>query len=152
MSDSIEKRAELNAPVSMVWRALTDHREFGEWFGVKIQQPFEPGKEAIGQITHPGYEHLTWRVVVQRMDPERLFSFTWHPYAIDPEVDFSGEAPTTVEFRLEAIGDRTALILTESGFDEILASRREEAFRMNEEGWTQQMQNIERHLESNRAR
>ena len=151
MSDTIEKRIELNAPVSRVWRALIDYREFGEWFCVKIQQPFEPGKEAVGQITHPGYEHVTWRAVVRRMEPEHLFSFTWHPYATDPNVDFSDETPTMVEFRLEPTGDRTVLTLTESGFDRIPASRREEAFRMNDGGWTQQMQNIQRHLESAHA-
>lgn len=151
MSNSIEKHIELNAPVSKVWRALTDHREFGEWFCVKLQQPFEPGKEASGQITHPGYEKVTWRAVVQRMEPERLFSFTWHPYAVDSDVDYSDEAPTLVEFRLEPLGGRTALTLTESGFDKIPASRRAEAFRMNDGGWTEQMQNIQRHLETNHA-
>jgi uncharacterized protein YndB with AHSA1/START domain len=147
MSNSIEKRIELNAPVSKVWRALTDHREFEQWFCVKIPQPFELGKESIGQITYPGYEHVAWRAVIQRMDPERLFSFTWHPYAVEPDVDYSDEPPTLVEFRLEPIGDRTVLTVTESGFDKIPASRRAEAFRMNEGGWAEQLQNIQRYLE-----
>jgi len=94
MSNIIEKRLELKAPVSRVWRALTDHREFGEWFRLSVEEPFSPGKVARGRILHPGYEHLTWEATVQRMEPEKLFSFTWHPYAIDPSVDYSKE-PTT---------------------------------------------------------
>src|SRR5689334_8382635 len=101
MSDKIEKRIELDAPVSKVWRALTDHREFGAWFRVKIEAPFVVGKVAQGQITYPGYEHVTWKATITKMDPERLFAFTWHPYAIDPAVDYSNEPPTLVEFRLE---------------------------------------------------
>src|SRR5690606_29950326 len=94
MNDRIEKRIELAAPVSRVWRALTDHREFGEWFRVELEAPFAPGQESRGHITYPGYEHIQWRAVVRDMVPERLFSFTWHPYAIEPGVDYSGEPPT----------------------------------------------------------
>jgi uncharacterized protein YndB with AHSA1/START domain len=148
MSDRIEKRIELKAPVSQVWRALTDYREFGTWFRVKLAGPFEPGKEAVGQITHPGYEHVTWRAVVQKMEPERLFSFTWHPYAIDPDVDYSAEPQTLIEFRLEPSGEGTVLTLTESGFDSIPADRRAEAFRMNDNGWTQQVENIRQHVDA----
>jgi len=82
-------------------RALTDYREFGEWFRVKLDGPFVPGQVSRGQITYPGYEHLKWEPVVQKMEPERLFSFTWHPYAIDAKTDYSKETPTLVEFRLE---------------------------------------------------
>jgi uncharacterized protein YndB with AHSA1/START domain len=149
MSDRIEKRIELNAPVARVWRALTDHEEFGSWFQVKLDGPFEPGKEAVGRITHPGYEHVTWRAVVQQMVPERLFSLSWHPYAVDPEVDYSAEPQTLIEFRLEPAGEGTLLTLTESGFDRIPAHRRAEALRMNDGGWTQQMENIRRHVEGN---
>ena len=147
MSDRIEKHLQLKAPVSRVWRALTDYREFGTWFCVKLAGPFVPGKEAVGQITYPGFEHVTWRAVVQRIVPERLFSFNWHPYAVEPGVDYSAEAQTLIEFRLEPSGDGTLLILTESGFDGIPAGRRAEAFRMNDNGWTQQMENIRRHVE-----
>ncbi|MEX2542702.1 MAG: SRPBCC domain-containing protein, partial [Trueperaceae bacterium] len=91
MNDRIEKRIELRGPTSRVWRALTDHREFGEWFGVTLDEPFEPGQVSRGRITHPGYEHLEWEAVVQIMEPERLFSFTWHPHAVDPEIDYSAE-------------------------------------------------------------
>jgi len=144
--DRIEKRIELKAPVARVWRALTDYREFGEWFRVKLEGPFAVGETARGMITWPGYEHLVWEVVVQAIEPERLFSFTWHPYSIDPKVDYSKETPTLVEFRLEAVEGGTVLLLTESGFDKVPAKRRDEAFLRNDGGWTQQMKNIETHV------
>ena len=146
MTDRIEKRIELSAPMARVWRALTDYREFGEWFRVRIDGPFVPGEVSRGHITHPGYEHLKWEAVVQAMEPERLFSFTWHPYAIDPKVDYSTEPQTLVEFRLEETANGTLLQVTESGFDKIPAGRRAEAFPRNEGGWAQQMKNIERHV------
>jgi uncharacterized protein YndB with AHSA1/START domain len=146
MSNTIEKRIELNAPVSKVWRALTDYREFGEWFRVKLDGPFVPGEISTGHITYPGYEHLKWEAAVQKMEPERLFSFTWHPYAVDPDFDYSNEPVTLVEFRLESKDKGTVLYLTESGFDALPKDRRFEAFRMNEDGWTEQMANIENHL------
>lgn len=146
MNDRIEKRIELKAPISRVWRALTDHQEFGAWFRVKLDGPFVPGEVARGHITYPGYEHLKWEVVVQKMEPERLFSFTWHPYAVDPEVDYSKEPSTLVEFRLEKIAEGTLLVLTETGFESIPAGRRPEAFRRNNGGWSEQMKNIENHV------
>ena len=142
----IEKRIELKAPVSRVWRALTDYREFGEWFRVKLEGPFVPGQAARGHITYPGYEHLKMEAVVQKMEPERLFSFTWHPYAVDPKKDYSQETPTLVEFRLEKTVIGTLLTVAESGFDKVPSDRRLEAFRMNEGGWTIQMKNIESHV------
>jgi uncharacterized protein YndB with AHSA1/START domain len=145
-SDRIEKKIDLKAPVSRVWRALTDAVEFGQWFNVKLDGPFLPGKLSTGHITYPGYEHLKWEATVQKMESERLFSFTWHPYAIDPEADYSREPPTLVEFRLEAIPSGTRLTLVESGFDKIPPGRRPEAFRMNDTGWTEQMGHIERHV------
>ncbi len=146
MDDRIEKRIELKAPVSRVWRAITDYREFGEWFRVKLDGPFVAGTASTGHITYPGYEHLKWEAVVQKMEPERLFSFTWHPYAVDPKMDYSREASTLVEFRLEKTATGTLLVLTESGFDKIPAERRLEAFRRNDGGWTAQMKNIENHV------
>jgi len=146
MSDRIEKQIEIMAPVSRVWRALTDYREFGEWFRVKLEGPFVAGQVSRGRITYPGYEHLQWEVVVQKMEPERLFSFTWHPYAVDPQKDYSQEAPTLVEFRLAKTANGTLLQLTESGFDKVPADRRLEAWRRNDGGWTQQMKNIESHV------
>jgi uncharacterized protein YndB with AHSA1/START domain len=148
MTDRIEKRIELKAPMARVWRALTDHREFGEWFRVKIDGPFVPGEVSRGNVTYPGYEHLKWEAVVKAMEPERLFSFTWHPAAVDPKMDYSKEPQTLVEFRLEKTADGTRLTVTESGFDKIPAGRRPEAFRMNEGGWAEQMKNIERYLAS----
>ncbi|MFL5347113.1 MAG: SRPBCC family protein [Hyalangium sp.] len=147
-TDRIEKRIELRAPVARVWRALTHHEEFGQWFGVKIEQPFAPGARTRGHITHPGYEHLTMEVTVQAMENERRFSFHWHPYAVDPKIDYSKEPPTLVEFVLEKTPTGTVLLVTESGFDAIPLARRAEAFRMNEGGWTQQVKNIEAHVRS----
>jgi len=126
--------------------AITDSREFGMWFRVNIEGPFIAGRKAEGQITHPGYEHVRWRVLIQKIEPERLFSFTWHPYAIDPQVDYSQETPTLVEFRLEKTAAGTLLVVTESGFDKVPAERRAEAFRMNDSGWAAQMKNIESHV------
>ena len=147
MSDRIEKRIELKAPVSRVWRALTDYREFGEWFRVKLDGPFVAGQVSRGNITYPGYEHVRWEAVVQAIEPERLFSFTWHPYGIDPKVDYTKETPTLVEFKLEKTQGGTLLLLEESAFDSIHhAYRCAEAFRMNEGGWTEQMKNIEKHV------
>jgi uncharacterized protein YndB with AHSA1/START domain len=146
MENKIEKQIELNAPVSRVWRALTDYREFGEWFRVALDGPFVVGQPARGHITWPGYEHIVWEATVQKMEPEKLFSFTWHPYAVDPAIDYSAEPPTLVEFRLEPTVTGTRLTLTESGFENVPAHRRAEAFRMNEGGWTQQMQNIKTHV------
>jgi uncharacterized protein YndB with AHSA1/START domain len=145
--DRIEKRIELKAPVSRVWRALTDYHEFGEWFRVKLEGPFVPGQKASGHITHPGYERLIMEMVVQKIEPERVFSFTWHPYAVDPKIDYSQETPTLVEFRLEKMAGGTLLTVTESGFENLPSARRTKAFRMNDGGWTEQMRNIERHVE-----
>jgi uncharacterized protein YndB with AHSA1/START domain len=146
-TDRIEKTILLRAPRARVWRALADAREFGAWFLVKLESPFVPGATVRGQVTHPGYEHVTMEVTVERMDAERLFSFRWRPYAIDPNVDYSAEPKTLVEFRLEDAEGGTRLTITESGFDAIPAGRRAEAYRMNDQGWTQQTENIRRHVE-----
>jgi len=146
MTDRIEKSVELKAPVERVWRALTDHNEFGTWFRVKLEDPFVPGEVSRGHITYPGYEHVVWEALVKRMEEPQYFSFTWHPYAVDPDVDYSGETPTLVEFRLEPTSGGTRLTVTESGFDKIPAHRRPDALRMNEGGWEEQMKNIEVHV------
>jgi uncharacterized protein YndB with AHSA1/START domain len=145
-TDRIEKEIELKAPPARVWRALTDHKEFGQWFRVNLESPFVPGKRTRGKITYPGYEHLVMEVVVQKMEPQKLFSFHWHPYAIDPKVDYSKEPPTLVEFRLEKTATGTLLRVTESGFDALPPSRRDEAFRMNSGGWAEQIKNIQAHV------
>jgi uncharacterized protein YndB with AHSA1/START domain len=145
-TDRIEKSIELKAPVSRVWRALTNHEEFGAWFRVKLDGPFVPGQVSRGRITYPGYEHVKWEAVVQKIEPERLFSFTWHPYAVDSDKDYSAEPPTLVTFTLETIATGTRLRVVESGFDRIPAGRRAEAFRMNDGGWAEQVKNIAEHV------
>jgi uncharacterized protein YndB with AHSA1/START domain len=145
-TDRIEKKVLLRAPRSRVWRALTDAGEFGSWFGAKLEGGFAANRTIKGHITNPGYEHLTMALDVERIDPEHLFSFRWHPYAIDPKVDYSTEPTTLVEFRLEDAPEGTQLTVVESGFDSIPAGRRAEAFRMNEGGWAAQMENIKRHV------
>jgi uncharacterized protein YndB with AHSA1/START domain len=146
VTDRIEKRIVLHAPRSRVWRALSDAGEFGTWFGVKLHSPFSEGTTVRGQITHPGYEHLTLEMQVERIEPERYFAYRWHPYAIDPNIDYTQEPTTLVEFRLEDSGQSTELTIVESGFDRIPLARRAEALRMNEGGWTEQARRIERHV------
>lgn len=150
MADRIEKRIELNAPVSRVWRALTDYQEFGEWFRVKLEGPFVEGKMSRGMMTYPGYEYVKWEATVQKMEPEKLFSFTWgHVKSFDKETytgDYSKAPKTLVEFRLEQTKSGTLLTVTESGFEQLPADFREEAFRRNEGGWSEQMKNIESHV------
>ena len=150
MADRIEKQIELKAPVSRVWRALTDYREFGAWFRVKLDGPFVEGQVSRGNMTYPGYEHVKWYAVVQKMEPERLFSFTWpHPKSFDKAEysgDYSNDPTTLVEFRLEKTKNGTLLRLTESGFDQLPADFRLEAFRRNEGGWIQQLKNIEAYV------
>jgi uncharacterized protein YndB with AHSA1/START domain len=145
-TDRIEKEIVLRAPRSRVWRALANAQEFGAWFGVKFEGKFKPGQRIEGQFTSPGYEHLTIDLEIERMDPENLLSYRWHPYAIDPAVDYSGEPTTLVEFRLEDAPGGTQLTIVESGFDGIPLARRAEALRMNDDGWAAQLENIERHV------
>ena len=147
MPDRIEKSVDLNAPLDRVWAAIADSRQFGEWFRVRLSEPFAEGQEASGSVLHPGYEHVTWRARVVKIEPKSLFAFTWHPYGVDEAIDYSQEEPTLVEFRLEPMGDRTRLTITESGFDKVPASRRDEAFRMNEGGWSRQVENVRAHVE-----
>jgi uncharacterized protein YndB with AHSA1/START domain len=148
MPDQIEKSIELKAPVSRVWRALTDYQEFGTWFRVQLEGPFVAGQVSRGRITYPGYEHLRWEAVVERIEPERFFSFTWHPYAVDPNKDYGQEPPTLVEFTLTETVAGTLLRIVESGFDQLPDERRDEAFRMNDGGWSAQVHNIAQHVES----
>jgi uncharacterized protein YndB with AHSA1/START domain len=130
-----------------VWRALTNAEEFGQWFGVKMEGAFTPGETVRGKITHPGFEHgPPMVIVIERVEPEELFSYRWHPYAIDPKVDYSQEPTTLVELRLRDEAGGTLVTVVESGFSKIPAARRAEAFRMNSGGWEAQMKNIERHV------
>ena len=148
MTDRIEKEIVVHAPRTKVWRAITDFREFGKWFLVDMQDPFVPGSLSKGRITHPGYEHLTLEVLVERMEAEHLFSWRWHPYAVDPKQDYSSEPTTLVVFELDEVAEGTRVKITESGFDAIPLERRAEAFRMNSGGWAQQVQNIARYVDA----
>lgn len=147
-TDRIEKHVTLAVPRSRVWRALTKAQEFGTWFGVKLEREFAEGATVRGRITIKGYEDAQFEMFVERIQPESLFSYRWHPYAVDPKHDYSAEPTTLVEFRLDEAdgGKGTQLTIIESGFDRLPASRRAEAFRMNEGGWTGQIKNIERYV------
>ena len=148
MQDSIEKSMELKAPITRVWKALTDHKEFGEWFRVDLDGPFVVGEVSCGRITYPGYEHMKWEAKVQAMEHQRLFSFTWCPYAEDPDVDYSNEPQTLVEFRLESTPEGTRLEISESGFSALPDdARRMNALRRNAQGWETQVKNIAAHVQ-----
>jgi uncharacterized protein YndB with AHSA1/START domain len=144
-TDRIEKEIVVRAPRSRVWQAISDAKEFGEWFRVDMKDAFSPGAPARGRILHPGYEHVKFEVHVERMEPEHLFSYRWHPYAVDPKQDYSSEPTTLVVFELSEIPEGTRVKVTESGFDRIPLARRAEAFRMNSGGWEAQMENIARY-------
>lgn len=146
-SNTIEKTLILKAPQGKVWHALTDHEAFGAWFRVRIDAPFVAGERSTGQLRVPGYEHVKWNATVQEIRPQELFSYTWHPYAVEEDVDYSAETPTLVEFRLEPVKEGTRLTVRETGFDLIPAHRRPDAFRMNTLGWGAQMENVRVHVE-----
>lgn len=146
-ADSLQRQIHINAPRSKVWRALTTAEEFGKWFGVNFKnKSFKPGRHTLGNITIPGYDHITMDVLVERLEPETLFSWRWHPYAIDAGKDYSKEERTIVTFELKDADGGTLLTVTESGFDKIPPERRLDAFRMNGNGWTIQMENIKKHV------
>jgi uncharacterized protein YndB with AHSA1/START domain len=144
-TDRIEKRVELRAPLTRVWRAISNAEEFGTWFRVKLEGAFVEGKPIRGMITMPGFEHPL-EMLVERIDPERYFSYRWHPYAIGPAADYAAEPTTLVEFKLEEIDGGTALTIVESGFDRIPLARRAEAFRMNDKGWAGMVKKIEQYV------
>jgi uncharacterized protein YndB with AHSA1/START domain len=157
VTDRIEKKITLRAPVSRVWRAVSDAREFGAWFGVEFDGPFAAGKPMKGRITptqaDPEVAKLqephagkAFDITVDRMEPERLFSFRWHPFAIEPGVDYSKEPATLVVFELTEVAGGTLLTITESGFDRIPLERRAKAFAANEGGWEHQTKLIEKYL------
>jgi uncharacterized protein YndB with AHSA1/START domain len=146
-TDRIERTAVLRAPRSRVWQALSDVREFSAWFRTNFEGEFAEGAIVRGRPTNPGYEHLTIEIRIERMEPERRFSFRWHPYEVDLTKDASHEPTTLVEFTLEDVPEGTRLTVIESGFDALPPGRRFEAFRENESGWIEQMQNITRYVE-----
>ena len=145
-TDRIEKQIVLKAPIERVWRAISDAQEFGAWFGVRFETGFEPGKPIRGKITTRGYEHVTFTAQVERMEAPHHFSMRWHPYALDPKVDYSKEPTTLVSFDLASVQGGTQLRIVESGFSAIPIARRAEAYRMNDGGWRAQCQNIEAYL------
>jgi len=146
-TDCIERKILLKAPLARVWHALSDAKEFGDWFGVDFKgKTFTVGKPVRGQITYPGYEHIVMEVFIERAVPERLVSWRWHPAAIDPAVDYSQEPTTLVVFELEEGDGGVLLRVVESGFDRVPPARRAAAFRMNSSGWDEQMKNIEKHV------
>jgi uncharacterized protein YndB with AHSA1/START domain len=148
-ADRIEKSIELNAELSRVWRALTDYREFGEWFRVKLERPFVTGRIVRGNMQYPGYEHLMIEVLVREMVPQRAFSFEWHPHAMDPKLDYSTEKRTLVEFQLEERPVGASLTVRESGFGGIPEARRQRAHQMNSQGWEIQLKNNQEYLANN---
>ena len=147
-TDRIVKEMMLKAPRSRVWKAISDPKEFGEWFAVDMTgQTFRPGQPVRGKMTYPGHEGKPFEMVVAELEPEQLFSFRWHPYGIDPNHDYSGEPMTLIEFELEEVDGGTKLTITESGFDRVPLARRAEAFRMNNEGWGIQIENIRKYVD-----
>ncbi len=143
-TDRIVKTMLLKAPRSKVWRALTEPAAFSSWFGCDLRDPFVPEARVRGPVTHPGYEHLTMDITIDQVQPERLFSWHWHPGG-DPDIDPS-EPMTTVTFELEQVPEGTRLTITETGFDRIPPSRRGKAYRENDDGWTGQMENLRKYL------
>ena len=147
-TDRIEKRVVLRAPRSRVWRALSNAKEFGTWFRMELDGDFAEGRTVRAKVTIPGHEHLKVEMRVERIEPDRYFSYRWHPYPNDPTFDYSAEPMTLVEFTLEDAegGGSTALTIVESGFDRIPFVRRAEAFRMNDAGWAGQIKNLEAYV------
>jgi uncharacterized protein YndB with AHSA1/START domain len=150
-TDRIEKRVVLRAPRTRVWNAISEPEHFGKWFRVAWETtPFVEGQPARGRLLYPGYEDHILDIQIEKIEPERYFAFRWHPHAVDPNKEYGHEPTTLVEFRLEETegGTVTVLTIVESGFDRIPLSRRAEAFRANEGGWAEQIQNIERYVAS----
>ena len=156
-ADRIEKSILLRAPRARVWRALTDAEEFGQWFGVKFEGPFKPGALQRGVIVptrvdaevakaQQPYEGMPFEITIDRIEPERLFAFRWHPFAVERGVDYSREPTTLVVFALKDAANGIMLTVTESGFDRIPLARRAQAFAANEQGWGMVVTLIEKHL------
>ena len=145
-TDRIIKTTVLRAPQTRVWNALSDAKQFAEWFGITLNEPFTVGRTVTGQLTMRG-QTFAIEFSIDRMDPEERFAYRWHPYAIDPKVDSSSEPMTVVEFQLKTVPEGTELTVIESGFDRIPEHRRDEAYRMNTGGWGSQVENLRRYVE-----
>lgn len=161
-TDRIQKKIVLRAPLERVWKAISDSRQFGSWFGVRFESPFVAGQPMTGKMTpttvdpdvakmQEPYTGMQFDFTIDRVEPMRLFSFRWHPFAVEPDFDYSKEPMTLVTFELEEVPEGTSLTITESGFDSIPLARRAQAFKANEGGWTSQMQLIEKYVTANRA-
>lgn len=145
-TNEIRKHVHIKAPQSRVWRAITDSEQFGAWFRVKLEAPFVVGQRTSGQITHAGWEHVRFTLVTEAIEPETRFAYLWHPYAVDMNKDYSSETMTLVEFLLEPQDGGTLLTVVESGFDRLPPERIAEAWRMNERGWAEQLDNIQAYV------
>ena len=147
-ADRIEKRIHLRAPRARVWRALTDLREFNAWFGCKLEGRFAPGAMVSGTAGCNGKQGGPMQLTIERIEPQSLFSYRWHPFATDPQADYSGEPTTLVEFHLADADGGTRLTVIEAGFDALPEERRQQAYPKHDAGWQQQLVNIERHVAS----
>jgi uncharacterized protein YndB with AHSA1/START domain len=146
-TDRIERSIHIKAPRSKVWRALSTAEDYGKWFGARLSGPtFTPGQHVKGPITIKGFEHVVFDVVIERVEPESLMSYRWHPHPLDAGHDYSKEDRTLVTFTLQDLPDGTLLKVVESGFDKVPPARRMEAFRGNSAGWPQQLDNIARYV------
>ena len=146
MSDTIERTTFIAAPLDKVWSAISDYRQFGQWFGVTLYQPFVAGEASTGHMQFNG-RRFDWTADVVSVEPPHRLAFRWHPYAIDPDKDYSAEPTTLVEFSLAGRDDGTELTVVESGFNALPANRRDEAFRMNGMGWSKQVENVRDYVE-----
>ena len=146
VTDRIEKQIQLRTPELRVWEVVSSASQFGEWFMIKLDGEFVEGSMISGTLTYPGYEHLTVEMYVVTKQAESLFSYRWRPYAIEPNVDYSAEPMTLVEFRLDDVDGGVLLTITESGFDQIPGERRAKAFRMDDAGWSEQIRSIEAYV------
>ena len=156
-TDRIQKKVLLRAPQDRVWNAVSDAKQFGSWFGVRFDAPFTANTRMVGKMAgttvdpeiakrQKTHEGLAFEFQIDRIEPKRLFSFRWHPYAVEKNYDYSKEPTTLVTFELEAASGGTLLTITESGFDQIPIERRAKAFEMNEGGWSAQATLIEKYL------
>jgi len=158
-TDRLEKKILLKAPRARIWRALTDANEFGTWFGMKFNGRFTPGAQVTGVISpttvdpevgkaQKPHEGMPFEITIDRIEPQRLFSFRWHPFAIDRNVDYSTEPTTLIEFTLDDAPEGILLTVSESGFDRIPLARRVQAFAANEQGWAMMVKVIEKYIAS----
>jgi uncharacterized protein YndB with AHSA1/START domain len=145
-TDRIHKHVLLAAPRHRVWQAIADSTRFGQWFGVELDGPFSPGALVRGRILDQSYAHIPFEITIERMEPERLLSWRWQAHPVEPDVDYAHEPTTLVVFELEDQPTGTLLTIVESGFDALSPARRAEAYRGNDEGWSQQLQAIERYV------